>query len=130
VFHPVFQEFLGRINDPGFHPDLEIASAASDFMYKASQMYSKETDPWGELRPCLRRLLSRNLNPRAAMGTRIADGLASIVVENMDVPLLCLEYKRGFCESGCDPSIQAAYYTRDFLVVDKVCDFQTFSHLC
>jgi len=35
------------------------------------------------------------------------------------IPLVCVEYKRVFGEGSCDPSVQAAYSVREFLVLDK-----------
>jgi hypothetical protein len=129
VFHPVFQEFLDRINDPGFHPKLEIVRAASDFMFSTSQMYSNAVYAWDELRPSLRQLLNRDVNPRDARLSHLPSGLVETVVENTEVPLLCIEYQRGFCEGSRDPEIQAAYSLRALLVAEKVYDFPTFLNL-
>ena len=131
IFHPIFQEFLDRIDNPTFKPDKEIISAVSELMLYTSEIDSSEDKALENLRPRLSQLLDIEVTQQALTGNRAPDGVAYKRLGVHITPLLCLEYKRALGEGGCDPSTQAAYSVREFLVKDDVCGFRVFFlHLC
>lgn len=128
LFHPVFQEFLDRIDDPGFEPDEASLSFASALLPTASEIRSSEEAALSKLRPLLSKLLDRVVGTVAA-GKRIPDGMTLKTIAGHWTPLITLEYKRAFGEGGCDPSTQAAFSVRNFLSSTEVRHFHAFSHL-
>ena len=123
IFHLVFQRFSDRIDDPTFEPDKATIAAVSKLMTANMVIRSSESDAFTDLRPLLTDLLGRPVDQRSSRGSRILDGLVSKRIDECDVPLVCVEYKRSLGEGGCDPAVQAAYSTREFLTLDKVCGF-------
>ena len=117
IFHPVFQEFLDRINDPKFEPDEEVALEVSRLMSYSSEVHTYEDANFSELRRILAGLSGGNATPDDIMIKRKG---------SCDIPLVLLEYRRSIGKGGCDPSIQAAYSLREFLYKDEVRVFHIF----
>ena len=130
IFHPVFQEFLDRIDDPAFKPDKEVFSAVSELMLSTAEICSSEDDALEKLRPLLSQLLGAYLGQTTSTGTRGPDGIVYKRLDTCLAPLLCFEYKPVLGEGGCDPSTRAVYSLREFLVKDNVCGFRVFLHFC
>ena len=129
VFHPVFQQFLDGINDPSSKPETKTIAAVSELLLLTSEIRSSENDALDELRPLLRKLLDTYVGKESSAGSRTTDGVAFKMVGAYRIPLLCLEYKRALGEGGCDPSAQAAYSLREFLILDEVCRYYVFLNL-
>ena len=117
IFHPIFQEFLDRINDPEFEPDIEVALKVSRLMPYSSVVHTYEDADFSELRRLLVDLSGGNATP---------DGIMIKRKGSWDIPLVLLEYRRSIGEGGCDPSIQAAYSLREFIYKDEVRIFHIF----
>ena len=128
LFHPVFQEFLDRIDDPKFEPDEASLSFASALLPATSRIPRSEEVALQKLRPLLGNLLGRVVGT-VVTGKLIPDGMTLKSVAAHWIPLITLEYKRAFSEGGCDPSTQAALSVREFLSSKEVRDFHAFSHL-
>jgi len=128
LFHPVFQEFLDRIDDPKFEPDEASLFFASALLPTASEIPPSEEVALYKLRPLLSSLLDRVVGT-VVSGKRIPDGMTLKSITPHRIPLITLEYKRAFGEGGCDPSTQAAFSVREFLSSKEVRDFHAFSHL-
>lgn len=126
VFHPVFQQFLDRINDPTFTPDIATIAAVSELMTQTMVLQKSELDASQILRALVTDILGKDVAQVASRGSRMPDGLVSKRVGHCRIPLVCVEYKRALGEGGCDPSVQAAYSIREFLVLKSVGDFPTF----
>ena len=129
IFHPIFQEFLDRIDDPTFKPDKEMVSTVSELMLSTTKIHSSEDNAVENLRPLLSKLLGGHLGQIISTGKRVPDGVVYKSLITRIAPLVCFEYKRALGEGGCDPSTQAAYSVREFLVKDNVCGFRVFLHL-
>jgi len=98
-------------------------------MLSTTEIHSSEDNALGTLRPLLSRLLGTYVGQAVSIGTRTPDGVVYKTLDTCLAPLLCFEYKRALGEGGCDPSTQAAYSIREFLVKDDVCGFLVFLHL-
>ena len=120
IFHPVFQEFSDRIDSPTFEPEEVDRSFASKLMPSLSAIPSSEEIALERLRPLLSSLLNRPVEQVISVRNRTADGVVLKEVGRYKAPLLTMEYKRAFGEGGCDPSTQASFSVREFLVSDKV----------
>lgn len=130
VFHPVFQQFLDRIEDPTFKPSDVGVRAVSEVMSTSVEIRPSESEAFSALRPLLSKLLGRTLTQQPSAGTHTADGLVVKQLGKSTVPLVCIEYKSAFGEGGCHPSAQAAYSTREFLVLNEVCCPRILLHIC
>ena len=119
----MFQEFLDRINDPAFEPDEEMISIVSELMPMTTEIHTLEDNALTKLRPLLTGLLGGYLGKVISTGSRTPDGMISKQLGDCIAPLVCTEYKRAFGEGGCDPSTQASYSIRGFLVLAEVCGF-------
>ena len=109
IFHPVFQEFLDRINDPKFEPDEEVAAQVVHLMSHSSHIYHLEAATLSGLRKILTDLLGGYVAQAISSNSRNPDGVISRNEDSRNIPLILLEYKRAVGEGGCDPSIQAAF---------------------
>ena len=96
-------------------------------MLYTSRIHSSEDKALEELHLRLSQLLDVEVTQQASTGNHAPDGVAYKRLGVHITPLLCLEYKRALCEGGCDPSTQAAYSLREFLVKDDVCGIRVFS---
>ena len=126
IFHPVFQEFVDRVNDPAFEPSDEVVSIISELTSTAAEIHPSEDRALLELRPLLSRLLGGFVGQVASTGTRSPDGMMLKQLGEWSAPLVCIEYKRAFGEGGCDPSTQASYSAREFLISPQVCGSHVF----
>ena len=124
IFHPVFQEFLDRINDPKFEPDEEVAAQVVHLMSHSSHIYHLEAAALPELRKILTDLLGGYMAQAISGGSRNPDGTIFRNEERRNIPLFLLEYKRAIGEGGCDPSIQAAFSLREFIIKPEVRAFR------
>ena len=98
-------------------------------MLSTTEIHSSEKNALETLRPLLGRLLGAYVGQVISDGTRTPDGAVYKMLDTCIAPLLCFEYKCALGEGGCDPSTQAAYSLREFLVKDDVCGFLVFLHL-
>jgi len=97
-------------------------------MLSTTEIRPSEDHALGKLRPLLTRLLGAYVGQAISTGTRTPDGVVCKTLDTCLAPLLCFEYKRALGEGGCDPSTQAAYSLREFLVKDDVYGFLVFLH--
>ena len=128
IYHPVFEQFLDRINDPKFEPDNKTITSVSKFMSASMELYRSESDAFIKLRPLLSSLVGKDTVQVPIIGSRTPDGLAYKRIDDVYVPLVCVEYKLASGEGNCDPCVQAAYSVREYLVVENVCGFRLFLH--
>jgi hypothetical protein len=126
LFHPVFQQFIDRINDPEFKSDIETIASVSKLMSTTMELFSSESDALSALRPILSGLLGPDLVQMPSKASHAQDALIHKRIDGMDVPLVCFEYKLALGQGNCDPSVQAAHSVREFLVKDQVCGFRLF----
>ena len=99
IFHPGFQEFLDRIDDPNLEPDEAALSFVSELLPTASEIAPSEEIALYRLLPLLDSLLGRVVGT-AAGGKRIPDGMTLKHINSHYTPLITLEYKRAFGEGG------------------------------
>jgi len=126
IFHPVFQEFLDRIEDPAFKPDREGILAISKLTRITMGLNPEGYSAFFGLRSLLDELLGVRIVQVTSTGARGPDGMVFKWLDDCLVPLVCIEYKRTFVE--CNPSTLAADSLREFLVLDEVCGFRVFLH--
>ena len=126
TFHQVFQEFVDRVNDPAFEPSDEVVSIISELMSTAAEIDPSEDKALLRLRPLLSRLLGGFVGQVTSIGTSTPDGMMLKQPDERAASLVCIEYKRAFGEGGYDPSTQASYSVREFLVSPQVRGFHMF----
>ena len=131
TFHQVFQEFVDRVNDPAFEPSDEVVSIISELMSTAAEIDPSEDKALLRLRPLLSRLLGGFVGQVPSMsltsiGTSTPDGMMLKQPDERAASLVCIEYKRAFGEGGYDPSTQASYSVREFLISPQVHGFHMF----
>jgi len=97
--------------------------------FSTTEIRPSEDHALGKLRPLFTRLLGTYVGQAISTGTHTPDGVVYKTLDTCFAPLLCFEYKRAPGEGGCDPSTQAAYSLREFLVKDDVCGFFVSLHL-
>lgn len=101
IFHPVFQAFLDRVDNPiMFEPDEIALSVVSELMPLVSEISPLEENALERLRPLFGRLLNRPVGMVAPTGTRPSDGMVLKTVGRHVVPLLTIEYTSVFGEGG------------------------------
>ena len=115
IFHPVFQEFLQCIHDPGFKPDESAVEYALKLMFLCSAIHPSEDAALPQLRTLLGKLLGGCVVQKMSTNLCTPDGIMTIERGDLQIPLFLLEYKRSIGEGGCDPSVQAAYSLQNFL---------------
>lgn len=123
IFHPIFQQFLDRINDTTFEPHEGIIPTISALMTAAMEIHPPRHSALSNLEPLLSKLSESVTTELPLAGTRI-DG--SKVLKKLGVyeaPLICVAYQDVIGEGGRDPLTQAAYSVRESLVSPEVCGF-------
>ena len=125
IFHPVFQEFLDRVEDPAFEPDEEVVSIVFELMSVSTRVHPSGDNALAEPLRLLSKLLGGEVS---SAGTPILDGVRFKQLGENIVPFVWVEYECTFGEGGCDPSIQASYSVREFLVSTRVRSSGLFSH--
>ena len=118
----MFQQFLDRVNDHAFEPDITTIAAVSQLMTATMEIHSSESDPFSALSPLLEKLLGKEVEQPPSTGSRTSEGLVFKQIGRCRVPLLYVEYGRAFGEGWHDPSVQASYSVRELLVMKKVRD--------
>ena len=118
---------MERIDNPSFDADRKTIATVSRLMTTAVEIHASEDAAFSKLRPLLSELLGAEVGVLQSKGSRAPDGLVHKRIGECYIPLLCVEYKRSVGEGGCDPSVQAAYSVREFLVLDQV---RVFWFLC
>ena len=121
IFHPVFQQFLDRIDDPTFKPAPDVIPVVSQLMSATMEIHSSEDAAFAKLRPLLSDLLGTCVGQIASTKSRTPDGVVLEILGNRTFPFVCIGYSRAFCDGGRDPSTQVSDYLRKFLVKDQVC---------
>ena len=118
IFHPVFQEFLDRINDPGFEPNKEVVSAVSELLLLTIEIQPLEDDALNKLHPLLSKLLGICVEQTILAGIYSPDGMTFKTFSKYHVPLLHLEYKHVLSKGRCNPLTQATYSLQEFLILE------------
>ena len=126
IFHPVFQQFLDRIDDPTFAPDEEVVARVSRLMPYSSRLHPSGDDAPVKLRGHLAVLLQGHMMQGMLFDPRSPGGVVARHEVNRTIPLITFEYRRSICEGGCGPTVQAAYYLKDILSKNEVRAFRTF----
>ena len=128
IFHPVFQQFSDRINDPTFEPDEATIVSVSKLMSATMELYPSESEAFNKLHPLLSDLVGKDMVQIPSKGSRTSGTLVLKQIGNTDVPLVRVEYKLVLDDGNRDPSVQAAYSVREYLVLEEVCGFRVFLH--
>ena len=128
IFHPVFQQFSDRINDPTFEPDEATIVSVSKLMSATMELFSSEIEAFNKLHPLLSDLVGKDMVQIPSKGSRTSGTLVRKQIGNTDVPLVRVEYKLALNDGNRDPSVQAAYSVREYLVLEEVCGFRVFLH--
>ena len=124
TFHPVFQEFLDRIDDPKFKPDEEVVANVSRLMHHSSRL--SEITPF-EMREILIRTLEGRGARSASERSHSSDRCVIFKQEGERIiPLILLEYDRLVDEEGYDPYVDASWSLRELLYDKEVRDFRMF----
>jgi hypothetical protein len=119
IFHPVFQQFSDRIDDPEFRPDEATIASVSSLMPAIMELFPSERDASYVLFPLLSDLLGRVSSTRF----RTSDATVRKRIGNIDFPLVCIKYKLASGEESSDPFALAAHSVREDLVSEEVCGF-------
>lgn len=117
ISHPVFQEFLDRINDPNFKPDEEVVGQVLRLMPHFSQIHRHKDAAFYRLRELITEVLLGDSSP---------DGIIFRREQRRSIPLVVFKHKRAFGEKGRDPSSKAAYSLQNLLYEDEVRAFRMF----
>ena len=128
IFHPVFQQFSDRINDPTFEPDEATIVSVSKLMSATMELYPSESEAFNKLHPLLSDLVGKDMVQIPSKGSHTPGTLAHKRIGNVYVPLVRVEYKLVLDDGNRDPSVQAAYSVREYLVLEEVCGFRVFLH--
>ena len=124
IFHPIFQEFLNRVRDPGFKPDAEVVGHISDLIHRSSPVYPTQCD-------AQRTAATPHKSAGVLCGTghtrQVSYSGPSHFQTNCGLQSSSYspEHKREICEGECDPFLQAAYALQDFPLVPEVRVFHT-----
>ena len=101
IFHPGFQEFLDRSDDPEFEPDREVITQVSRLTLHSSRIYPSEDTALSELRKLITDLLGGYATRATSPESRDSDGIIIFKHEgSCNLPLVLLEYKRVTDEGG------------------------------
>jgi hypothetical protein len=108
IYHPIFDEFTGLVNNPDVQPTVEDLDNVYELMHTLSCINRQEDD--------IRRKAHENIGH--ILGTPILevqnpdntrpDGVIMVELGKTSIPYVFLELKREIGEGGCDPTSQAS----------------------
>jgi hypothetical protein len=110
IFHPIFDDFIHLVNDPGVQPTPDDLKKVQELMDYAAEVGRVEEGNGGYnegLRGRLRRILQLDVHVEPNLDATSADGVITLQVGDARIAFLILELKRELGEGGCDPSLQA-----------------------
>ena len=109
ILHPVLQEFLDRVHDPGFEPDTEVIGHIPYLIHCSPRVYPTHAT-LKELQLLLTNLLGGCVAQVIPDRSRTSDSFIFKQTASCNLPLIAiLEYKCAIGEGECDPFLQAAY---------------------
>lgn len=110
IFHPIFDDFIHLVIDPGVQPTLNDLQKVQELMYYAAEVGQAEEGKGGYnkgLCKRLRHILQDNVHMEPNSDATSADGVITLQVGDARIAFLILELKRELSEASCDPSFQA-----------------------
>ena len=128
IFHPVFQQFLDRIDDPTFAPDEEVVARVSCLMSYSSRLHPSGDDAPVKLRGHLAVLLQGHMMQGMLFDPRSPGGVVARHEVNRTIPLITFEYRRSICEGGCGPTVQRHIISKTFSLRTRSVLFAHFAH--
>lgn len=115
IFHPIFDDFIHLVNDPGVQPTPDDLKKVQELMYYAAEVGRAEEGNGGYnegLRERLRHILQLDVHVEPNLDATSADGVITLQVGDARIAFLILELKREIGEGGCDPSLQVGLSMR------------------
>ena len=111
IFHPIFDDFIHLVNDPGVQPTPDDLKKVQELMYYAAEVGRVEEEGKGGynegLCERLRHIVQDDVHLEPNSDATSADGVITLQVSDARIVFLILELKRELGEGGCDPSLQA-----------------------
>lgn len=117
---------MDRVDDPAFEPDEEAIFIVSKILPATMVIYPSGHNALAGLLPLFSKLLGGYVGPVSSTWGCTVGAMRYKQLGECTVPLVSIEYKHAFGEGGHDPSIQASYSVREFLVLNTVCGFVRF----
>ncbi|PFH48717.1 hypothetical protein AMATHDRAFT_5521 [Amanita thiersii Skay4041] len=112
IFHPIFGSFARRLAEDTAPLECELLSLTQRFMAEALMIHTQESERVADFKLTLKKILERSVRQEANTNNRMADGVCSIEINHISVPILTIELKRELGEGSCDPSTQVGFSAR------------------
>jgi hypothetical protein len=111
IFHPIFDDFTQKVNDPVFPLTFDDLKNVRDLMSNLCEINPAEPPYGAMLRHYLRKILGVTILEEQFDGCK-PDGTVMVQAGSARVPILITELKREFGEGGCDASSQVSIAMR------------------
>ncbi|KAG5653608.1 hypothetical protein H0H81_011980 [Sphagnurus paluster] len=132
IFHPVFETFTRRLENPTLQPTREFLALVQQFTDEASEICPREARRVEQHRETLLKILgfSTHLEPNDTWN--VADSVVSIPINGYRarIAILIIELKPELGEGGSDPTIQTSLSARQFWIKQNRNAFKSISDRC
>ncbi|KIM45752.1 hypothetical protein M413DRAFT_442362 [Hebeloma cylindrosporum] len=109
IFHPIFDDFINLVNDPGVQPTSDDLKQVQELMHYVAEVGRVDEGNGGYnagLRKRLRNILQADVHEEPNSDGTMADGVVILQLRDAHIASLILEWKRELGEGDCDPSLQ------------------------
>ncbi len=107
LFHPIFERFMRRIENPSLEPTAEEIAQVCKLASAVSVIHPAEAGRFVRCRNQLASILGTVIHPEPNLDGTSADGVVALDVVDTRIKYLIYELKRELGEGGCDVTIQA-----------------------
>ena len=109
IFHPIFEAFVRRINDPNFEPPLSTILATEELMRSTSIIANTEGRKAEDVCIKLSRILGQVLHGIINFDKTSPDAAGLCDIDGIATPFVITEIKREYGDTGYDPATQASF---------------------
>jgi hypothetical protein len=108
IYHPIFDEFTGLVNNPDVQPTVEDLDNVYELMHTLSCINRQEADIRRKARENIGHILGTPILEVQNPDNTRPDGVIMVELGKTSIPYVFLELKREIGEGGCDPTSQAS----------------------
>ena len=112
LFHPIFDDFTEKVNNPHFLPTFDDLESVHKLMSDMCKINPVETPYGGTIRERLGKILDVTIREEQLPDGSRPDGTVMVETGGARVPFLIAELKREMGEGGCDASSQVSIAMR------------------
>lgn len=109
IFHPIFETFMRRINDPNFQPPPSIILETRELMRSTSIIAYTEARKAEDICIKLSHIIGQVVHGIVNFDKTSPDAAGLYDVDGIPAPFVMIEIKREYGDTGYDPATQASF---------------------